>query len=305
MRKFTAIPGKGIFAADDSSVNDDYIHVPDLWRRYGPTTTIVNVPMSRIVNAFNSSQIRGTSTNAKYMTVLLHHTLSGTTFDKLIFSNNLNECRREANKWLDSVPDKESTALWDEVRHWALIYDLESDIVVLYDDIDNNGYSLLKDWGYNNVDSGRQGDVDAATNIAAAEDTKRDIMELPTSERCALINQMRDESEAYFITNETAMKWFEDHGWDTSNYSQEQYDDDWSDYAKYYDEDEYDEDEYDEDDDSIDWIETRADARRWLNDKQREYGSTYFFPAEEQANLDKLVEKFGNTYFWDREALED
>jgi hypothetical protein len=134
--------------------------------------------------------------------------------------------------------------------------------------------------------------------IFAAEGAKRDIMELPTSERCALINQMRDESEAYFITNETAMKWFEDHGWDTSNYSQEQYDDDWSDYLSYYDEDEYDEDEYDEDDDSIDWIETRADALRWLNDMQKKYGSTYSFPPDARYKLDKLIEKFGNTYFW-------
>lgn len=141
--------------------------------------------------------------------------------------------------------------------------------------------------------------------VFAAEGAKRDIMELPTSERCDLIKQMRDESEAYFISIETAMKWFEDHGWDTSNYSREQYDDDWDDYVKYYDEDEYDEDEYDEDDDSIDWIETRADARRWLNEKQKEYGSTYFFPDEERYKLDKLIEKFGNTYFWDREALED
>lgn len=142
--------------------------------------------------------------------------------------------------------------------------------------------------------------------IFAAEDTKRDIMELPTSNRCDLINQMIDESTAYFITTETAMKWLEDHGWDTSNYSNEQFNSDWDDAAKMSDREKYEGDDYeDEDDDSIDWIETRADARRWLNEKQKEYGSTYFFPDEESYKLDQLIEKFGNTYFWDREALED
>lgn len=140
--------------------------------------------------------------------------------------------------------------------------------------------------------------------IFAAEDTKRDIMELPTSERLRVISDMLDKYPSG-ISTEAAMKYLEDHGWDTSNYPTEQFDSDWDDYAKYYDEDEYDEDEYDEDDDSIDWIETRADARRWLNEKQKEYGSTYFFPDEESYKLDRLIEKFGNTYFWDREALED
>lgn len=133
--------------------------------------------------------------------------------------------------------------------------------------------------------------------------TKRDIMELPTSERLRVISDMLDKYPSG-ISTEAAMKYLEDHGWDTSNYPTEQFDSDWDDYAKYYDEDEYDDDEYDEDD-SIDWIETRADARRWLNEKQKKYGSTYFFPDEERYKLDRLIEKFGNTYFWDREALED
>lgn len=27
-------------------------------------------------------------------------------------------------------------------------------------------------------------------------------------------------------------------------------------------------------------------------------GSTYFFPPDARNKLDKLIEKFGNTYFW-------
>ena len=133
--------------------------------------------------------------------------------------------------------------------------------------------------------------------IFAAEDTKRDIMELPTSERCDLINQMWDESTEGSTTTEEAMKWFEDHGWDTSNYSSEQFNDDWDDAATFGSYDNYG-DEDDDDNDSIDWIETQEDARRWLSNKQEKYGSTYFFPPDARNKLNKLIEKFGNTYFW-------
>jgi hypothetical protein len=47
-------------------------------------------------------------------------------------------------------------------------------------------------------------------------------------------------------------------------------------------------------------FEDRSDANRWLNGKLREYGNTAHFPQEDSAFLNKLIEKFGNTYFWDR-----
>jgi len=44
----------------------------------------------------------------------------------------------------------------------------------------------------------------------------------------------------------------------------------------------------------------KSDALRWLNKQHKEYGNTHFFPQGTQIALNKLIEKFGNTYFWNR-----
>lgn len=42
------------------------------------------------------------------------------------------------------------------------------------------------------------------------------------------------------------------------------------------------------------------DANKWLKDKLREYGNTAYFPTEERRELNKLINDFGNTYFWNK-----
>ena len=44
----------------------------------------------------------------------------------------------------------------------------------------------------------------------------------------------------------------------------------------------------------------RHDASEWLIEKTQEYGNTYFFPDNDRYVLNQLIEKFGNTYFWNR-----
>jgi hypothetical protein len=43
---------------------------------------------------------------------------------------------------------------------------------------------------------------------------------------------------------------------------------------------------------------TKEIAREWLDRQLRKYGNTCYFPATAKARLDKLIIKFGNTYFW-------
>ena len=47
-------------------------------------------------------------------------------------------------------------------------------------------------------------------------------------------------------------------------------------------------------------FETKEDANNWLNEKLREYGNTYHFPEEDNYILNKLIERFCSTYFWDK-----
>ena len=91
------------------------------------------------------------------------------------------------------------------------------------------------------------------------------------------------------------MKWFENNGFDTTDYTNEQFNDDWDEWLSFYD---YDDEE--EDIDTYDEIETREDAYYWLQNKLREYGNTRYFNNEDRYKLDKLIDRFGNTYFWNR-----
>ena len=43
---------------------------------------------------------------------------------------------------------------------------------------------------------------------------------------------------------------------------------------------------------------TLDDAIDWLDTKLLEHGNTCFFPTKDAEILNKLISKFGNTYFW-------
>lgn len=128
---------------------------------------------------------------------------------------------------------------------------------------------------------------------------KRDIMDLPTSERVDLmIDLWNDPKFTGGVSTERAMQYWENKGWDTSRYTQEEFNriwdlaaDEWDSRSGYVEE---------EEEDSVDGIETKEDAYRWLQSKVAEYGNTYHFPQEERIKLDRLISKFGNTYFWRR-----
>ena len=131
------------------------------------------------------------------------------------------------------------------------------------------------------------------------ESNKRDIMDLPTSERIDLmIDLWNDPKFVGGVSTERAMQYWENKGWDTSRYTPEEFNrvwdlaaDEWDSRSGYVEE---------EEEDSVDGIETKEDAYRWLQSKVAEYGNTYHFPQEERIKLDRLIDKFGNTYFWRR-----
>lgn len=134
--------------------------------------------------------------------------------------------------------------------------------------------------------------------LRIVESNKRDIMELPTSERVDLMLDLwNDPKFSGGLSTENAMKYWESKGWDTSRYTPEEFNRVWDlaqdelDAGGYVD----DEDEYEEE------IETKEDAYYWLQSKLSEYGNTYHFPQEERIKLDRLIDRFGNTYFWGRD----
>ena len=129
------------------------------------------------------------------------------------------------------------------------------------------------------------------------ESNKHDIMDLPTSERVNLmIDLWNDPKFVGAVSTEKAMQYWENKGWDTSRYTSEEFNRIWDlaqeelDAGGYVD----DEEEYEEE------IETKEDAYRWLQSKVAEYGNTYHFPNAERYKLDRLIDRFGSTYFWRR-----
>lgn len=124
-----------------------------------------------------------------------------------------------------------------------------------------------------------------------------DIMSLPTSERVELmIKFWNDPNVVGSLSTEKAMRYWERKGFDTSNYTSEEFNRVW-DLAQ----DELDNNGYiDEEDDYEEEIETKEDAYNWLQNKLREYGNTYHFNNEDRYKLDRLIDRFGNTYFWNR-----
>lgn len=127
------------------------------------------------------------------------------------------------------------------------------------------------------------------------ESTKISMMSWPTSERVkAMIELWNDPKFVGGVSTERAMQYWEDKGYDTTGYTQEEFNRVWDlaqeelDAGGYVDDEDVDDEE----------IETREDAYRWLQSKLAEYGNTYHFPQEDRIKLDRLIDKFGNTYFW-------
>ena len=125
----------------------------------------------------------------------------------------------------------------------------------------------------------------------------KDIMDLLTSERVDLmIDMWNDPSVTGGISTEKAMKYFERKGYDCSRYTPEEFNRVWDLASDELDNRSgYVEEETFEDD-----IETKEDAARWLDSKLAEYGNTYHFPNAERYKLDRLIDRFGSTYFWRR-----
>ena len=145
---------------------------------------------------------------------------------------------------------------------------------------------------------GRKRRSSKKTKRSMKESNGRDIMDLLTSERVDLmIDLWNDPSVTGGISKVEAMKYFERKGYDCSRYTSEEFDRVW-DLAC---------DEFDnrygyveEEETSEDDIETKEDAARWLDSKLAEYGNTYHFPNAERYKLDRLIDRFGSTYFWRR-----
>lgn len=122
--------------------------------------------------------------------------------------------------------------------------------------------------------------------------SNRDIMELPTSERAELLVKFWSTIDGG-MSKKQYYDWLNHNGWDTTNYDSRIFDADWEVAANM-------DPEEDEEEAPIDGISTVEEARRWLQDMTAEYGNTYFFPDAEKSKLNRLIERFGNTYFWNR-----
>ena len=132
---------------------------------------------------------------------------------------------------------------------------------------------------------------------------KRDIMELPASERVDMIIKIWRSPFIKCDNTLEYMQYFEQQGWNTSNYTMDEFNHDWDlacdEYEARYGADE--EDVYDDDDDDYEQeVMTKEEAAKWLDSKLHEYGNTYFFPQEDRYKLDRLIDRFGSTYFWRR-----
>jgi len=124
----------------------------------------------------------------------------------------------------------------------------------------------------------------------------KDIMDLLTSERVDLMIKAWQNLTGS-LSMEKCLQYFEKLGYDCSGYTNEEFNRVWDLACDEFD-NRYGVEE--EEEDSVDGIETKEDAYRWLQDKLEEYGNTYHFPNEDRYKLDRLIDKFGSTYFWRR-----
>lgn len=79
-----------------------------------------------------------------YVAILLHSNIGHSYYDKIIFSNSLDECKRAANDWLYS-PDKGSISYNDE-HYYAMIVDLAKNEEIAHGDIWYDGNKISKGW---------------------------------------------------------------------------------------------------------------------------------------------------------------
>ena len=61
---------------------------------------------------------------------------------------------------------------------------------------------------------------------------KINIMNLPTSERLDILDSLFDKYP-FGVSTEQAMSYLEDNGFDTTNYSNEQFNDEWDDWLSF------------------------------------------------------------------------
>lgn len=120
----------------ESNNTEKYIHIPNLFAQYGPTTNIKEFTLSDLLYACKRDHARIVGDDSsRYMTVLLFHYISGTVFDKVIFSDNLVECKQEAETYLDTGSHKPSTGWEDETNYFALVYDIQNDEVIMFENV--------------------------------------------------------------------------------------------------------------------------------------------------------------------------
>lgn len=79
-----------------------------------------------------------------YVAILLHSNIGHSYYDKIIFSNSLDECKRTANDWLYSH-DKGSVP-YNEEHYYAMIVDLAKNEEIAHGDIWYDGDKISKGW---------------------------------------------------------------------------------------------------------------------------------------------------------------
>lgn len=120
----------------ESNNTEKYIHIPNLFGLYGPTKTIKEFTLSYLLRECKRDHARIVGNDSfRYITVLLFHYLSGTVFEKVIFSDNLMECKQEAMSYLDSSSHKPAKSWEDETNYFALIYDIQDDEVLMFENV--------------------------------------------------------------------------------------------------------------------------------------------------------------------------
>lgn len=123
----------------ESNNTEKYIHIPNLFSQYGPTTNIKEFTLSYLLSECKRDRARIVGDDSsRYMTVLLHHYISGTVFDKVIFSDNLMECKQEAESYLDTGSHKSANGWEDETNYFALVYDIQNDEVIMFENVWSN-----------------------------------------------------------------------------------------------------------------------------------------------------------------------
>ena len=120
----------------EANNTEKYIHIPNLFSQYGPTTNIKEFTLLYLLNECKRDHARIVGDdNSRYMAVLLFHYISGTVFDKVIFSDNLIECEQEAESYLDPGSHKPSKSWEDDANYFALVYDIQNDEVLMFENV--------------------------------------------------------------------------------------------------------------------------------------------------------------------------